>query len=423
MNKKYIIAILILALIGFILSAILGDVGVNAISDLSHKSICNFNEAFNCDLVARSNYSSHFGIPNFLIGLVYYFILVGLTSYKLANKEKFLPNLVVYIFWVSLFSVLGSIYLYYVSSAVIKSFCIFCMGIYLVNILIFLVAFMAEKFSIKNLTNTLLADIKTFFISPTRTGLFIMVAIFGILLLYYFNSHPILSKGNETGLKNGEILNIDYSKTSAERLVTGPKTNPGITVMMFTDYECPFCSKASFEVKKMLKNNPDIRLVFKDYPLDQSCNYNIPRPFHEYACKASICARCAAEQGKFWEYHDLLFENQGNINENSFNDFAKSLDLDMNKFQTCVNTLKPIDGIITDIDEATALGVNATPTLFFEGRKEEGFKTAEALQKIVDEVRVKKQKEKEEYEKQKAEYEKKKKEREKKTKEPQKSDH
>lgn len=407
MKTKYLITILILALIGFFLSAYLAEIGINDYLDISHKSICNFNEYFNCDVVARSDFSSHFGIPNFIIGLIFYFVIIATTLYKLLYKDKFLPNFIVYIFWVSLLSVIGSIYLFIVSSTIIKSFCIFCMGVYIVNILMFLVTFMAEKFSLSHLITTLSNDVKTFFISPTRTGLFIMIAIFALLLLYYFNSHPILSKGAQNNLTGGEKINIDYSRTSQDRLVTGPATAPALTVMVFTDYECPFCSKASFEVKKLLKNNPDLRLIFKDYPLDQSCNYNINRPFHEYACKASISARCAAEQGKFWEYHDLLFENQGNIDENSFMDFAQSLNLDMKKFETCVNTAKPIDKIITDIDEAGALGVNATPTFFFEGRKEEGYKRYEELQKIVDEVKLKKQKEKEEYERQKAEWEKK----------------
>lgn len=414
MNKKYLISATIIALIGFILSVILGNVGINLLSNPSYVSFCNINETFNCDAVALSKYASHFGIPNFIYGMGYYLLIFAVAIFSLFSVRLRLKNFFVYLFWLSLISVLVSFYLFLIAHFVIKSLCILCMMIYVVNVLLLLVAFMAEKFSIKSLSKKLLEDIRLYFSSFKRTLLFIVMAFIGLSVLLYFNSNPLLSNPLES--ENQGKIDLEYAKTSPNRLVTGPAGLPEITILMFTDYECQFCSKAGFEIKKLLKKNPDIRLIFKDYPLDQSCNQRMPRPFHEKSCMASFHARCAAEQGKFWEYHDLVFQNQESFNEESLKQFAESLKLDMNQFNSCVSSKKYMDSIITDIDEAASLNVSGTPTLYFDGKRVEGFRTYEEYQKIVDDIRAEKKKAAEEYEKEKAEYMKQMKEEEAKTK-------
>ena len=400
MNKGLLLITLAISLVGIILSFLLAEVGINVLINPGYHSFCNFNQEFNCETVALSSYASHFGIPNFLYGIGYYTLLLAVGGYCLTAKENKLPNYFVYVFWFSFIAILVSIYLFYVSEFIIKSKCVLCMMVYVVNIILFMVAFMAEKWSIKALITKLISDIKLYFSSAVRTVAFIIIAFTGIACLTYFNAHPILAQDIQTG----EKIELDYSKTTADRLVTGPEEQPTITILEFTDYECPFCSRASMELKKVLKNNPDVRLIFKDYPLDQACNQNIPRPYHLNSCKASNYARCAAEQGKFWEYHDLLFENQNMHDEESLMQFAESLNLDMNQFKECAESNKHINKIITNIDEAIALGVEGTPTFYFQGRQVVGYKTAEEYQEIIDEIRAEIQKQKEEYEKKKAEF-------------------
>lgn len=406
MDKKYLTLTLILALCGFIISILLAKLGINILSDINYKSICNFNESFNCETVALSKYSFHFGIPNFIYGIIYYFLLFALSVYNIFPKKPLIPNFFVYLFWVSLVSVLISVYLFLVSHFVIHSFCIFCIMIYVVNILLFLVAFMAENWSINRLVSTLSTDLKWYFSSRVRVVIFAGLIALLIVTLFYYNAHPLF--GETPDNNTTPPIKFNYSETSPDRLVTGTPNLPTITIMMFTDYECNFCGNTSLEIKKLLNANPDLRLVYKDYPLDNSCNPRLDKPFHHYSCSASIHARCAAEQGKFWEYHDLLFQNQSKLDSNSLQQHAQALELNMDQFNDCVQNKKPLARIMNDIDEAAALNVSGTPTLFFEGRKVEGYKTVEEYQKIVDEIKLEIKKEKEKYEKEKEEYLKKK---------------
>lgn len=403
MNKKYLITTLIICLIGFILSFLLAQVGINTLTNPDYHSFCNINEGFNCETVALSSYANHFGIPNFIYGLFYYAVLLLAGCFCLVDKKNRLPNYFVYVFWLSTFSILVSIYLFSISIFIIKSKCILCIMVYVVNILLLVVSFMTEKSSIPILFNKLISDIKTYFKTPQRTILFIVLAIIGVCTLFYFNANPILGQSKETN-PNLDNIKIDYSTTSVDRLVTGPEETPTITIIEFTDYECPFCSKASEEIKKVLKNNPNIRLIFKEYPLDQACNDRMTRPFHKNSCSASLHARCAAEQGKFWEYHDIIFMNQQDLSPNALEEYADSLKLDMKAFNECVKSNRHMDKIITNIDEAAALGIDGTPTFFIDGEKIVGYRTAEEFQEEIDKVLEKKKKAAEEYEKRKQEF-------------------
>ena len=403
MNKKYLTYILVLATLGFIISLLLAKVGINVVNDPQFKSFCNFNTAFDCDAVALSSYASHFGIPNFLYGIGYYLVIIIFSSYILYRNENFLPNMLVYVFWLSLLSLIFSFYLFMVSHLLIKSFCLLCMLIYLVNVIMFVVAFMSEKWSIIVLFKKLIDDIRLYFHSGWRTFIFILLLFNVVGMLYYFNDHPILlnraqAKENNTAIES-EKYNIDYSASTQGRLVLGTTAKPAVTIIEFTDYECSHCAHASSEILKLLKTNPDVRLIIKDYPLDQSCNQRINKPFHQFSCKAALYARCSAEQGKYWEYHDLLFNNQGSFDNTTLNGFAEQVKLDINKFKECVNSQKYMDSIITDIDEGAALGIDGTPTFYIEGRKVEGLRDVAELQKIIDEIKLEKQKKQEEREK------------------------
>lgn len=400
MDKKVLITTLLLALAGFILSFLLAKVSLGVYSDPGYHSFCNFNEAYNCETVALSKYAAHFGIPNFVYGLFYYLIILFAGSYCLLSKKTALPNFFVYLFWLSLISIIISVYLFIVSAFFIKSKCVLCMMVYFVNILLFVVASMAEKWSFKHLYSTLISDIKLYFSSGGRIIIFIILALIGTTVLFYFNANPMLGQDINTGDNRTD----NYLKTSPDRLVTGSVDLPELTILEFTDFECPFCSQASFQMKEVLKNNPGFRLVFKDYPLDMACNPRLPKPFHENACRASLYARCAAEQNKFWEYHDLLFNNQGSFDKESLLEFAQNLNLDMPVFQECVDTERYLPGILTNIDEAAALGVEGTPTFFVQGRKIVGVRTAAEYQQAIDEIKADIEKERQEYEKQKQEF-------------------
>jgi len=200
-----------------------------------------------------------------------------------------------------------------------------------------------------------------------------------------------------------QIINILIQRTFTVRHTE----KATISIMVYSDYQCSHCALANVELKKLLNANPDVRVIYKDYPLSNACNQYMDGAFHTYACEAAQCVRCAAEQGKFLEYHDLVYKNQESINEDTLQEFADQLNLDMDKFKQCTENNNYMTGIYTDIDEAASLGIAGTPTFFINGTKIEGFRPVEELQKEVDKARKIFEDQKIEMEKQKAEAQKK----------------
>lgn len=135
--------------------------------------------------------------------------------------------------------------------------------------------------------------------------------------------------------------------------------NAPITLVEFSDFECPFCAKHAPTIAKILADYPGkVRLVYKYFPLS----------FHPNSQKAAESAECAGEQGKFWEMHDKLFAEQPNgFSTDKFKQWAKELGLDTTKFNSCVDSDKYAAKIKSDMDEGSAKGVNGTPATFVNG--------------------------------------------------------
>jgi protein-disulfide isomerase len=156
---------------------------------------------------------------------------------------------------------------------------------------------------------------------------------------------------------------IDYNKvhnmpvgTSA---IKGNKNAP-ITVVEFSDFQCPYCARFAPTIDEVLKAYPnDVKFVYKDFPLS----------FHKQAKNAAKAARAAGEQGKFWEMHDLIFANFAKVNEVMFKDFATKLNLDMNKFLADFSGTKYDNLIQQDINLGRKAGVTGTPSLFMNGKR------------------------------------------------------
>jgi protein-disulfide isomerase len=134
----------------------------------------------------------------------------------------------------------------------------------------------------------------------------------------------------------------------------GDKNAP-ITIVEYTDYQCPFCQRfhlsAYPEIKKNYIDTGKVRFYSKDLPLD----------FHPNAMRAAQAARCAGEQGKFWEIRDVMGANPDKLDMGHIIQFATNLKLDTQKFQDCVNSDKYKDRVQADVAEAMRVGANGTP--------------------------------------------------------------
>lgn len=161
----------------------------------------------------------------------------------------------------------------------------------------------------------------------------------------------------------------------------GPKDAKAV-IVEFSDFQCPACKAAEPTVKQVLKDFGDkVRLVYRDFPLDQGCNPLLESQIHPYACRAAFAADCANEQGKFWVYHDKLFEMSPALSDDALKKYAVDVGLDSSKFNACLDSLKYLDEVKKDIADATSLGLQGTPSFFvngvpLSGRSYDDFKSA-----------------------------------------------
>ena len=148
-----------------------------------------------------------------------------------------------------------------------------------------------------------------------------------------------------------------------------------ITIIEFSDYECPFCRRSQETLSAVQAKYPtQIRWVFKDFPL----------AFHQRAMPAALAARCAGDQGKYWEYHEKLFAGTG-LEDADLKRYAKEVGMDESKFGDCFAGRRFQAGIAADMKLGQSVGVSGTPAFFINGRMLSGAQPPEAFQEIIDE--------------------------------------
>jgi len=152
--------------------------------------------------------------------------------------------------------------------------------------------------------------------------------------------------------------------------------SPALDVIIFSDFQCPFCGRVEPTLRQMEKEYAGkVRFTWKNYPL----------PFHPNAQPAAEAAMAAGAQGKFWEMHDKLFANQQQLDRATYEKYAQELGLNMNKFKADLDANKYKDVIDAEQKEGTAVGVTGTPAVFINGRKISGAYPFETFKKIADE--------------------------------------
>jgi protein-disulfide isomerase len=155
----------------------------------------------------------------------------------------------------------------------------------------------------------------------------------------------------------------------------GPENAP-VTIVEFSDYQCPFCAKLSMTLKEIVDvYRGQVRLVFRDYPL----------PIHRDAAKAAEAATCAGDQGRYWEMHDKLFEGQRYLDMGDLRRYAAMIGLDAASFNECLESNRHAGKWENDRRAGSDYGVVSTPTLFVNGRYVGGTVPFEAIAQLVDE--------------------------------------
>ncbi|HII72314.1 TPA: DsbA family protein [Candidatus Woesearchaeota archaeon] len=152
-----------------------------------------------------------------------------------------------------------------------------------------------------------------------------------------------------------------------------------VTIVEFSDFECPYCGmfyqQAYQQILSEYVDEGLVKIVFRDYPL----------PFHEDAQKAAEAAECAGDQGKFYDMHDMLFENQDSLSVSDLKKYAKELGLNTAKFNDCLDSGKYEEEVQMDAADGSAYGVSGTPAFFVNGRLMEGALPFDQIAQVIEE--------------------------------------
>ncbi len=175
------------------------------------------------------------------------------------------------------------------------------------------------------------------------------------------------------------ILGAAYLMTSKPKydikidVVDHIKGTGQIEIIEFSDFQCPACGFAYPDIKKFVEQYSDkVKFVYKHFPL----------PNHQFAVKAAEASECAADQGKFWEYHDKLFENQKALAVDDLKKYAQEIGVDSSEFNICLDSGVMSSRVSSGYNQGQSLGVDGTPSFFIKGQKYLGAQSFEKLKQI-----------------------------------------
>ncbi len=155
----------------------------------------------------------------------------------------------------------------------------------------------------------------------------------------------------------------------------GPADAP-VTILEFSDFECPYCQAMLGTIKNVQEAYGEkVRLVYRQFPLNS---------IHPNAQKAAEASLCANDQGRFWEMHDLMFEDQSGLSVEALTKKAESLELDASTFERCLTSNKYAERVKQDVMDGTVVGVTGTPAVFINGRPLVGNVPYDQLTEIID---------------------------------------
>jgi protein-disulfide isomerase len=155
----------------------------------------------------------------------------------------------------------------------------------------------------------------------------------------------------------------------------GPETAP-ITIIEFSDFQCPYCRRALPIIKEVMSRHPeDVRVVYRHLPLEA---------IHPRARPAAEAAACAEDQGHFWEFHDRLFEGKGALSASGLRAHAEAIGLDLDAYDGCVSDRTHRDDVTADLEAARAAGISSTPAFLVNGVLLTGAQPVAAFERLIE---------------------------------------
>lgn len=330
------------------------------------KSFCNINATFDCTAVEMSRFAElPGGIPLSGFAIAGYVLILILSLFALdGNLRKALRPWLIGLTGLSL--AFSAVYLA-IMVGVIGKLCLLCIFIDVINSALFVVAW--------TLPGAGKSD-RPFPFSRVAGSAVASVVVALLLTKGLDPMAEIKSADLQDHIESILSAPVNPVNLPASVFSVGPTDAP-ITLVKFSDYECPACRLGANSIHPLFKRyEKQIRFVFMNFPLAAECNTdpNLKRTIHPFACEAAAVAVCAGEQGRFLEAYESLFSHQGDFQKDKIADLvlADISGLDAGKLKECLAQPSTGERIRAESAAGVALKVQSTPTFFINGRKVEG---------------------------------------------------
>lgn len=337
-------------------------------------SVCNINEVFNCDAVTASKYSAFLGIPVAMWGLVTNLVLLYFLAVTRFNLVQDKAKTSRYAFIFSGATVLGSVIMGAISTTM-SNLCIFCISAYILSILGFIGTWLgAENISLKQI----IQDIKDIPTSERWVAGFVatipVFAFMGNLMYLESQGFGKIAKLAQEKVAYWQVAPQQNFDTSAGLILQKGSGEPIMTIVEFADFRCPHCKHAAPPLHAFTESHPDVKLIFKPFPLDGTCNDAITHGGDGISCGLAASVMCAEKINKTgWKAHDFIFDKQmeiiqtQNLDKN-LEDVAKHINLPLEQLKECTKDPGTIELIRKMANEGKNAQIQGTPSVFVNGK-------------------------------------------------------
>lgn len=343
-------------------------------SQWAYTSFCDISEHFSCDAVLGSSYAIVLGLPVAGWAMLSYLgasaVVLALAGTRGDARLRVAATLLA----LTGAMLAVSLYFFAIASFVIGVICPICLSLDAVTIALFTTALLIVR-SLRPIAPRGWPASRSVFAASSVT----LIAIVALAVLQWPRAPSSLAMSVEQVREEDPRFYAWY--------ISQPLSDPGkiegrhaegdasapITLVEFSDFECPHCGRAYADLSRALeKGAQDVRLVYRHFPLNSDCNPQVQTRVHTRACQAAVAAECAGAQGKFWPYQRLLFEHQDALDSPSLLGYAARLSLDQAEFERCLSSPAAAAAVAEDVAAGAAAGVVSTPTFFINGRRISG---------------------------------------------------
>lgn len=374
----YFWTVAVICLLGLAVALSLSISHYRLFTDPAYSSFCAISKSINCDTVSQSPYAVLWGVPVAAWGVLAYlsFLLLLLLSLgRSAHHQRV---------WTLLFSMaLGfsgySLVLAAISTYMIGSYCILCIALYAVNLLLLFFSWIVRRrFKCGPFFRALGEDLRHLSPKSPLNALVlagILAATAGVKTAYpaywLFNAEPMPAQ-------------IATGVTPEGRPWIGA-VSPALEIIEFADYQCFQCKKMYHHLRNLIAKYPEkIRLVHVHFPMDHEFNLMVKTPFHIGSGKMALLAIYAVDEGKFWDLHDLLYQQAGNRQEIDLHELASKSGLPAERLAEAPGNKGFRGKLAADIRLGMQHAVQATPSYLIAGKVYQGVIPPEAFRGIID---------------------------------------